>query len=78
MEAVLTSKGQVTIPKAVRTRLGVDTGDRIEFIDGGDGTFIVRAATQDVRALKGIIARPRKAVTVEEMRAAIARRASGK
>ena len=28
----VTSKGQVTIPKAVRQRLGIRTGSRIEFI----------------------------------------------
>ena len=30
--AVLTSKGQVTIPKEVRQALGVETGDRLEFV----------------------------------------------
>jgi AbrB family looped-hinge helix DNA binding protein len=30
--ATLTSKGQVTLPKSVRDRLGVQTGARVEFI----------------------------------------------
>jgi AbrB family looped-hinge helix DNA binding protein len=70
--ATITSKGQVTIPKDVRVRLGIDTGDRVEFIEVEDGVFQIVAATRDVRALKGIVPRPRKAVTVEEMNAAIA------
>ena len=70
--ATITSKGQVTIPKDVRTRLGVDAGDRVEFIEVEEGVFHIVAATQDVKALKGIVPRPKKAVTVEEMNAAIA------
>ena len=70
--ATITSKGQVTIPKDVRVRLGVDTGDRVEFIEIEDGVFQIVAATQDVKALKGIVPRPKKAVTIEEVKAAIA------
>ena len=70
--ATITSKGQVTIPKDVRVRLGVDAGDRVEFIEVGDGIFQIVAVTQDVKALKGIVPGPKKAVTVEEMNAAIA------
>lgn len=33
----LTSKGQVTIPKEVRRRLGLRPGDEIEFVEDQDG-----------------------------------------
>ncbi len=56
--ATLTSKGQITIPKDVREALGVGTGDRVEFIDEGEGVYRMVAATRDVRTLKGVIARP--------------------
>jgi antitoxin PrlF len=69
--ATITSKGQVTIPKNVRTRLGIDTGDRVEFVEIQDGVFQIVAATQDVQALKGIVPRPKKPVTVEAMKQAI-------
>ncbi|WPP02075.1 type II toxin-antitoxin system PrlF family antitoxin [Pseudomonas sp. HR96] len=43
--ATLTSKGQITLPKAVRQLLGLDTGGKIAF-DLRDGEIIVtRAAT---------------------------------
>jgi antitoxin PrlF len=70
--ATLTSKGQVTLPKAVRDRLGLRAGDRIEFVETDRG-FVVVPATQDIRAIKGIVPKPRKAVTVEEMNRAIRR-----
>ena len=53
--AVLTSKGQITIPKEVRQALGVETGDRLEFVETGKGVFEVVAASRDVRELKGVI-----------------------
>ena len=70
--ATITSKGQVTIPKDVRSRLGIGTGDRVEFVEIQDGVFQIVAATQDVQALKGIVPKPKKPVTIEEMNQAIA------
>jgi len=68
--ATLTSKGQVTLPKSVRDRLGVETGDRLEFVESEQG-FLVVAATRDIRSLKGIVGRPKKPVTIEDMNDAI-------
>jgi bifunctional DNA-binding transcriptional regulator/antitoxin component of YhaV-PrlF toxin-antitoxin module len=59
----------------VREALGVDAGDRIDFVETAKGAFSVIAATRDVRELKGIIPRPKKPVSVEDMRRAVARRA---
>jgi antitoxin PrlF len=39
--ATVTSKGQITVPLAVRKRLGLKTGDRLEFINEG-GTIVIR------------------------------------
>jgi antitoxin PrlF len=36
-QAKVTSKGQVTIPREVRRRLGVSAGDRLQFEEDGDG-----------------------------------------
>ena len=38
--AKLTSKGQITIPKAVRDELGVDTGDKLIFIKCEQGFLV--------------------------------------
>lgn len=69
--ATITSKGQVTIPKDVRTRLGIGTGDRVEFVEIQDGVFQIVAATQDVKVLKGIVPKPKKPVTIEDMNQAV-------
>jgi AbrB family looped-hinge helix DNA binding protein len=70
--ATMTSKGQITIPAAVRARLGVDAGDRLEFIEVAPGRYEMVAATQPVTALKGLVRKPASTVTIEAMNAAIA------
>lgn len=42
--ATITSKGQVTIPKAVRDRLGLRPGDKLEFVEDESGVHIKRCA----------------------------------
>ena len=69
--AVLTSKGRVTIPKDVRDRLNVDSGDRVEFVEIEPGAFTLVAATRDVRELKGLIPQPSGPVSVAGMNRAI-------
>jgi antitoxin PrlF len=71
--ATITSKGQVTIPKAIREHLHVAEGDRIDFRVGEDGTVRLVSLSRPVHDLFGILHRPgRKPVSVEEMNAAIA------
>ena len=38
--SVLSTKGQVTVPKRIRTRLGLRVGDRVEFVVRGKDTLI--------------------------------------
>jgi AbrB family looped-hinge helix DNA binding protein len=70
--STITSKGQITIPAVVRAALGVSTGDRVEFVQVEQGRFELLAATLSVSALKGMIKKPIKPVTLAEMNEAIA------
>ena len=70
--ATMTSKGQITIPAIVRAGLGVETGDRVEFVEVEPGRFELIAATQSVVALKGLVRKPTSPVTIEAMNEAIA------
>ena len=74
--AVVTTKGQITIPKPVREGLGVETGDRVEFVELEKGVYTVVAATRDIRDLKGMIPKPAKPVSVEDMTRAARRHAT--
>jgi antitoxin PrlF len=73
--ATLTSKGRVTIPASVRRELGLDTGDQIEFVmNEASGRYEVLPATKSVKSLKGLVAKPARSVSIEDMSAAIAAR----
>jgi len=75
--ATLTSKGQITIPRPVRTALGLDAGDRVEFVETEKGRFAIVAATRSVRELRGLFRGKRsKPVSIEEMNSAISKRAA--
>lgn len=39
-QAKITSKGQITIPREVRRRLGVQAGDRLQFEEDGKGVRV--------------------------------------
>jgi antitoxin PrlF len=75
--ATVTSKGQITIPANVRDALGLDSGDRVEFVPIETGGFAMIPANKSMRDLKGILAKPGKAVSIKQMNKAIARGWSG-
>ena len=72
--ATVTGKGQITIPVEVRQALGLDAGDRVEFVEVEPGRFEILPATRSVAALKGMFGKPKRTVSIEQMNAAIARR----
>lgn len=70
--ATLTTKGQITLPKSVRDRLGLQSGDRVEFVETSAG-FMMLPATRALTGIKGMLARPKRPISVEDMNRAIAR-----
>ncbi len=72
--AIITTKGQITIPADVRNALSVGTGDRVEFVQIEPGQFLFVAANRSVTELKGMFGKPSKVVSVEDMNRAIASR----
>lgn len=69
MEATLSSKGQATIPKAVRERLGIKPGERFKFFFHPDGVILLPKIP--TARLKGILPKPARPVTLEEMDRAV-------
>jgi AbrB family looped-hinge helix DNA binding protein len=70
--ATITSKGQVTIPVSVRLALGLESGSRIEFIETEKGKFSIVPANSSILELKGMLRKPAKAVSIDDMNMAIA------
>ena len=75
--ATLTSKGRITLPRAVRAALGLTAGQK-KFLPEGD-SFRVVAVRTDGAVLRGRFAgRVKKPVSIAEMDAAIAAGATGR
>jgi AbrB family looped-hinge helix DNA binding protein len=55
--SVISTKGQVTVPKEIRTRLGLRVGDRAEFVVRGNETVIrpARAAGNPFEKYIGVL-----------------------
>ncbi|MGF1625740.1 MAG: AbrB/MazE/SpoVT family DNA-binding domain-containing protein, partial [Alphaproteobacteria bacterium] len=66
VESAITSKGQATIPKRVRDRLGLKPGDRVRFFFHPDGS-VVLLPRLPASALRGIVTPRQRPATVEEM-----------
>ena len=72
MQATITSKGQVTLPKPIRDKLHLKPGDRIEIILDDDDGLRVTPVTASITQLKGMVPAPASPLTLEEMDAAVA------
>jgi len=71
MESRITSKGQATIPRAVRDHLGLKPGDQVKFFVHPDGS-VVLLPKLPAAALKGFLKSNRRAVTIADMDKAVA------
>jgi antitoxin PrlF len=69
--STVTAKGQVTIPKHIRKLLRIDRGSRVEFLVDKTGAVSILPVASDVTALKGMIAKPEKYVSIEDMNDAV-------
>ncbi len=53
MHATITSKGQVTIPAAIRERFGLKAHDKVDFVIDGDEVRMTRVKT--LRDFRGAV-----------------------
>ena len=73
MVATLTSKGQVTIPRTVRSHLRLNAGSRLDFIIGEDGEVRLRTVRKSVDEVYGMLGRMGvRALSVREIDEGIA------
>lgn len=71
MTSTITSKGQLTIPKDIRDKLHLETGDKVEFVLDEKGWVRMIPLTVSVTELKGMVPKPDKIISIEEMKSAI-------
>ncbi|MFS0728365.1 AbrB/MazE/SpoVT family DNA-binding domain-containing protein [Paenibacillus sp. 1P07SE] len=65
--ARLTSKGQVTIPKAIRERLNLEEGDKVAFIEDETGKIVItKSSVIALREFLGSMAKEAEANGITE------------
>ena len=70
--AMVSDKGQVTLPKALRERLGIQPGSRLAFRIAADGSLNVQVLAKGSDAQFGLLAQPGEpARSLDDMDAAI-------
>ena len=70
--AVVSEKGQITVPKPLRERLGIRAGSRLSLQITPEGTLSVRVLESGSGSLFGLLARPGEAPrSLREMDAAV-------
>ncbi len=69
----LTSRGQTTIPKHIRERLGLEAGDRVLFLVK-DGEVVLQPVKHSLRDLRGSVKPRRKPEDFDEVRREVRRR----
>ena len=68
MLATVTSKGQLTLPKAIRQKLNLGVGSRLDFSVNAQGWLMARPVNNTALGLAGILHKPgRTAVSLEAM-----------
>ncbi|MDR0483643.1 MAG: AbrB/MazE/SpoVT family DNA-binding domain-containing protein [Cellulomonadaceae bacterium] len=69
----MTSKGQITIPRAIRKDLNLHTGAKVEFTWLKEGAYALSAApaSASIMDLRGVARREGPPMTLEDMDAAI-------
>lgn len=73
MHTTLTSKGQMTLPAAVRSQLGLEAGDQLSVTVLDAETIVLkRRASRSVVTLRGLLPRPAQALTLQQMEDGVA------
>ncbi len=76
ISSTLTARGQTTIPAEIRKKLALKPGDRILYLEE-DGRVRIVAADKRTGDLKGLLPKPPRPVSLEDMEKAIRAGRSG-
>jgi AbrB family looped-hinge helix DNA binding protein len=66
LNTIVTSKGQITIPWEIRNKMQLSSGSKLEFFYKDD-YIIILPINKSLKQLKGILPKPKKALSCEEI-----------
>ncbi len=69
MMVTMTSKGRITLPKRLRSQLGLVPGTRLAFSLLSDGTVVLRIKRRRLSSLAGILTREdQPTISIDDMK----------
>ena len=71
MITTITSKGQITLPAAVRKALKIKTGDKLDIEVTEDGEILGKPVCNGISSLAHVLPKSKRKLSLEEMDAAI-------
>lgn len=66
LQSIMTNRGQITIPAEIRNKLGLISGNKLEFVLKDD-QIVMLPINRSIRELKGILTKPQNTLSCEEM-----------
>ena len=66
LQSIMTSRGQITIPAEIRDKLGLVSGNKLEFLIRDD-QIVMLPINKNIRNLKGILPKPDIILSCEDM-----------
>ena len=72
-EAVVTRKGQVTVPKEIRRHLRLGAGQTLRFSLDDSDRVVMTPTYKSLSELVGVLPKPKRVISIEEMDRAIAK-----
>lgn len=67
-QAIITSKGKITIPKDVRKTLHLESGSKVDFFINDNSEAVMRSLSKTTEDVFGILSSPkRRKISVKEM-----------
>jgi antitoxin PrlF len=67
MQATLSSKSQITLPRELQQWLGIHKGDKLQFVLDSGGARVSKVVAPSFAAIVGVLPKPTKTHSVAEM-----------
>lgn len=71
MQVTLNDSHQIVLPESILQHLHIKPGDAVEIIVGDEGEIKLLPIANSITKLKGMLPKPKKPLSIQEMEAAI-------
>jgi antitoxin PrlF len=78
MQATLSSKSQITLPRELQQWLGIHKGDKLQFVPDSGGARVSKVVAPSFATIVGVLPKPTKTQSVAEMNQSLVQQLASK